>query len=385
MRKVVVEDWSHFNLAVQRRAQMALEAMRPPPPPPQPVPLVVPPPPAPKPVAPPPPQPPRKQAAPIIHAPADQLARSRIDHFSLGLREDFKVRAIIGAVAAVGMIVLFIAAANSGRGNLAPSYPTPPMTPPTVPGGQAGVRRITNYTTFNRVDWRDGVVVTGWNFRHNGDATPVDEYCYFEGRERGGTQYTFNIELRPVLGRQPIPDGLRETWSQADWNEAAGHCQWHPSSRPVATASPYPPARPADPAGAPQRTAPAAAAGWPHPPALLSPAPAPRPVPATAPAVRPAPAPVEAPFQAPVAPPAAAPAPENVERADPLRQDDSNWSTPQRERVDPSSPPVRATSAPPPIPSTPQGLPPGVSRPLPATPPPQPAPARTLRDFGISG
>lgn len=85
---------------------------------------------------------------------------------------------------------------------------------------------VTDYTTFNRVAFKDWSVVTGWNFARNGDISPTAQYCYLEISTSVGRQ-TYNIEGHPAGAPEQRPDVLIPGLDDAGWREAATKCRWH--------------------------------------------------------------------------------------------------------------------------------------------------------------
>jgi len=196
MPKFVTEDWSFFNEAVQRRAKMAFEQKRQPE-----VPLLKE---RPRPVPPTPP-PPETFSGPPRRPPVEPSGW----------------QPVVAVLAAIAFIIFLLAAL--------PRNPAPTGSGTTRATGTDRV--VTNYTIFHSVDFRHGSVVTGWNFAHSNDPVPKEEYCYFNIPAVIGASTRFDIESRPLGGRQPYPGSTLLGLSREDWEEAATKCQWHPSSR----------------------------------------------------------------------------------------------------------------------------------------------------------
>ena len=106
---------------------------------------------------------------------------------------------------------------------------------PLIPLGQSDAMQtarssteavVTDYTTFNRVAFRNWSVVTGWNFARNGDTSPTAQYCYLEVATSVGRQ-SYNIESRPARVREQRPDVLIPGLDDTGWQDAATRCQWH--------------------------------------------------------------------------------------------------------------------------------------------------------------
>jgi hypothetical protein len=136
-----------------------------------------------------------------------------------------------------------------------PDLPPQPQPQPQPPAG-AKDAAVSNYVLFHSVAFRGGEVVTGWNFLRNGDPAPNEQYCYFirpraldgsvlpdgsrvtrpllgaplatPGRRRDDNeQIRYDIARVPGSGTLPLPDSLAADLGQAGWTEAASKCAWH--------------------------------------------------------------------------------------------------------------------------------------------------------------
>lgn len=146
------------------------------------------------------------------------------------LSDDRMGRVILWLLFALVAVILLYAFASASHQNsdwLRPSVLS--MEPNHVARGSLndmdGV--MTDYTTFNRVAFKDWSVVTGWKFARNGDASPSDQYCYLEVANPVGKQ-SYNIETRPAGVREQRPDALIPGLDDVGWQEATTKCQWHP-------------------------------------------------------------------------------------------------------------------------------------------------------------
>lgn len=212
MRKQVIEDWTAFNRAVLRRRAAARA--------PDPVSHL---------------RRPTPVALPTPPAPAG----------------GFGGWGGMAAVLLLAVLVVAVAAVADGG-------PAPAAAAAAAGTGGGGERVLTNYTTFHRVEFLHGAVVTGWRFGSSRAAAPEQEHCYFEVQE-GDARRIFDIESRPAGGRLPYPAYRLPRLSRDQWEEAASRCRWHHSSRPARPAAggaPDAPAPPATPAPGPATPAP---------------------------------------------------------------------------------------------------------------------------------
>lgn len=131
---------------------------------------------------------------------------------------------------ALVVVILLLAFASASQQN--PDWSRPPVLPMERSHDARGSFSstdavVTDYTTFNRVVFKDWSVVTGWRFARSGDTTPTNQYCYLETANSVGKQ-TFDIEVRPAGVREQRPDVLIPGLDDAGWQAAAARCQWHP-------------------------------------------------------------------------------------------------------------------------------------------------------------
>lgn len=231
MPKLVEEDWSFFNQAVRDRAGRRLrpgpDAVTPFPGRPG-VSAAAPSPPS-APPAGPAPQPPRtppRTTIPTVAWPRLLSQAGRV--LKAILRFLFAVVAfimlfslIIGVGRSVDWSGLARAPAMAGRiANGAVGGGTPAAS-----GGASKV--VTDFTTFNTVQYGDWRVVTGWRYARSADTVPTRQYCYMEKDTEGG-RLSYNIENRGAGGSVtlPKPDALIPGLTDAVWKEAATKCHW---------------------------------------------------------------------------------------------------------------------------------------------------------------
>lgn len=243
MGKSVIEDWSYFNAAVRRRAEpppVRPAGIEPEAPPliergrrPEMVPLRATPP------APPPP--PVAKSGTRITPPMSTGALGRGDRFALLL-----ALALIFVLVATGLVQSGGHRPVLARADARTSVPASVGTQAIEPGEASAT--VTDYTTFHRVPFRRGAVVTGWNFARSGDPAPTDEYCYFDVPSDAG-RMAYSIESRPrgrgdaSVIRYPPPEALVRDVGRAGWDEAASKCHWHPSGPPASQLAPPPAVR----------------------------------------------------------------------------------------------------------------------------------------------
>jgi hypothetical protein len=213
MAKHVLEDWSHFNNAVLKRAGYAPAPVatkvvrsevvasprvaRQPPMPPQ---LV------------PPPQ-------------ASTAARSVSNVWGL-----------IWLGLALILLIMILGALFKEAPTVLPISSSVLTDPASPSAGTVNPTRatsvVTNYTTFKSVDFMSGVVVTGWAFGSNRDAAPQHQYCYYL-RNESATKVDLKFDLqnagKPV---QPFPLSDKLDLTPAQWQQAASSCIWWSGSSP---------------------------------------------------------------------------------------------------------------------------------------------------------
>lgn len=96
---------------------------------------------------------------------------------------------------------------------------------PAAPVAAGDPSVVTNYVVFHNVGFAHGVVVTGWRFASNTDATPVAEYCYFEVRAASGVAQVAFLE-NADRRRLPYPGDGALGLGRTEWDDAATRCRW---------------------------------------------------------------------------------------------------------------------------------------------------------------
>jgi hypothetical protein len=79
----------------------------------------------------------------------------------------------------------------------------------------------TNFTVFQTVKYREGVVVTGWNYKDSSETTPSGQYCYYDVPMDGGA----NVRLDLAQNGQMVP--LRRAPRGFDQADATSNCVWY--------------------------------------------------------------------------------------------------------------------------------------------------------------
>jgi hypothetical protein len=226
--KIVFEDWSFFNAAVDRRAAQAG------------APAGAAPIPYPRPVSPRSPVPPAPAAATPLPVQAGTPRFWRLPLLITG---------IVFLAALVGLLH-----GTAWWAGVSPRPALPPLPSALTPGGSTDAV-VTNYVLFHNVPFRGGEVVTGWNFLRSGDPAPNGQYCYFirprardgsvlpdgsrvsrpllgpppgaPGRRDDSEQIRYDIARGPGAAPLPLPDSLASDLGQAGWTEAASKCAWY--------------------------------------------------------------------------------------------------------------------------------------------------------------
>lgn len=108
---------------------------------------------------------------------------------------------------------------NSDR----PLDPQSSVAPASAPSESV----VTNYTTFHRVPFREGAVVTGWNYVDSRATLPDGQYCYYVRANRASSvDYKFDLQTH---GSPPLPypaDSTNLDLSPAEWRQAQAKCHW---------------------------------------------------------------------------------------------------------------------------------------------------------------
>ena len=80
----------------------------------------------------------------------------------------------------------------------------------------------TTFTVFKQVPYMDGQIVTGWNFRANGDQ-PFQQYCYFS-RRTNEAKGQVEIKIDLAMDGKTLPQPQK---SVVNLGILASNCVWH--------------------------------------------------------------------------------------------------------------------------------------------------------------
>lgn len=87
---------------------------------------------------------------------------------------------------------------------------------------ESNAKSVTDFTIFKHIPFGHGVVVSGWVFNSNQDATPAAQFCYYT---TGGINGDQNMSMRYDLGKNGvkvasvpgIPVNLDQAFSNCVW------------------------------------------------------------------------------------------------------------------------------------------------------------------------
>jgi hypothetical protein len=85
----------------------------------------------------------------------------------------------------------------------------------------SNARPVTNYTVFKTIQFANGEVVTGWNFRSSEDGTPSHQYCYYT--LESGTDDNVSLRYNIAIDGTRVPSGRG---IPVDIEQAFANCVW---------------------------------------------------------------------------------------------------------------------------------------------------------------